>query len=121
MRLPSGRLQPGTIIMIYGEPTPGPHRWSKGKTLTSILGSDSLRYSVLRFAINLLSLARNSTCVFHFDARFDQGQTVRNSNYPSSIWATEERSHLPFQPQRPFVMELRCLQDRYVVRQLFDS
>jgi len=55
-------------------------------------------------------------CVFHFNARFDQNQTVRNTNFPSSSWGHEERSALPFSRNRHFFMEIRCLPDRFLVR-----
>ena len=71
-----------------------------------------------RFGINLLHQG-NMQCIFHFDARFDQGQTVRNTNFPSSSWGHEERSPLPFAKNRHFFMEIRCLPDRFLVGFLY--
>ncbi|XP_046657822.1 galectin-4-like isoform X2 [Daphnia pulicaria] len=92
MSLPGGHLQQGNLIVIHGQPT----------------------YNSNRFAINLLHQG-NMQCVFHFDARFDQGQTVRNTNFPSSSWGPEERSTLPFAKNRHFFMEIRCLPDRFSI------
>lgn len=67
-----------------------------------------------RFNINLIQYA-SQKCIFHFDARFDQGQSVRNTNYPNN-WGPEERSPLnPLQRGRRFALELRMMGDRYLV------
>lgn len=90
--LPGGCLQVGSLIIIHGQPT----------------------FNSNRFSINLVHQG-NMHCIFHFDARFDQGQVVRNTNFPSSTWGHEERSTLLFTRNKPFFMEIRCLQDRFMV------
>ena len=75
---------------------------------------ESLPRSTCRFNINLIQYA-SQKCIFHFDARFDQGATVRNTNYPNN-WGPEERSPLNLlQRGRRFALELRLMGDRYLV------
>ncbi|XP_057378419.1 galectin-9-like isoform X2 [Daphnia carinata] len=90
--LPGGCLQVGSMIIVHGQPT----------------------FNCNRFSINLVHQG-NMYCIFHFNARFDQGQVVRNTNFPSSTWGPEERSALPFTRNKPFFLEIRCLQDRFMV------
>ena len=54
--------------------------------------------------------------IFHWDFRFDQDSTVRNTNFPGGNWGSEERSANPLQKNRPFKIEIRVLDDRYHVR-----
>lgn len=91
MSLPGGRLQSGSIIIVHGQPL----------------------FNCNRFSINLVQQS-SMKCVFHFDARFDQGQTVRNTNFRGS-WGPEERSSLPFNRNRHFSLEIRCLPDRLMI------
>ena len=67
-----------------------------------------------RFAINLVKQSSGMKCVFHFDSRFDQNQTVRNTDFHGS-WGPEERSPLPLARNRNFNVEIRCLPDRCMV------
>jgi len=65
-----------------------------------------------RFNINFEKLATQEH-VFHFDFRFDQRETVRNTKFPS--WGHEEKSPLPLHYGGSFTMEIRVLSDRYLV------
>merc|ERR1712137_538259 len=71
MTFPHGNLHPGACIMIHG---------------TSNHGAN-------RFNINFEKLATQEH-VFHFDFRFDQRETVRNTKFPS--WGHEENLHYHF-------------------------
>lgn len=90
-----------------------------GKSKPSLVRSFKFEYLStshphIRFTVNL----RNSSCnnnVFHFNARFDKDQLVRNSNFPSGNWGPEEVSSLPFQPCESFEVEIICLSDCYLV------
>lgn len=90
MTFPHGNLHPGACIMIHG---------------TSNHGAN-------RFNINFEKLATQEH-VFHFDFRFDQRETVRNTKFPS--WGHEEKSPLPLHYGGSFTMEIRVLSDRYLV------
>lgn len=110
--LPGGRMQPGHYIIIHGEPLPNCNRWVNYRKKFPLL--NSLPRSTCRFNINLIQYA-SQKCIFHFDARFDQGATVRNTNYPNN-WGPEERSPLNLlQRGRRFALELRLMGDRYLV------
>lgn len=87
-----GHLHPGSVIKIKGEPTDSAHR----------------------FTVNLRNASHDNN-VFHFNARFDKGELIGNSNFPSSTWGTEEKSALPFKQGEPFEMEIICLNDCYLV------
>ena len=71
---------------------------------------------IFRFCINLIhSRSHNHPCLLHFDFRFDQGETVRNTSYPSGGWAHEERSPLPIIRGRFFCVEIKSLPGRFTV------
>ncbi len=75
-----------------------------------------LCFTFYRFAINLIQ-ARSviQSCLLHFDIRFDQCETVRNTNYPTGAWAHEETSPLPIVRGRNFCIEIKCLPGHFTV------
>jgi len=87
---PKWNLSPGTNIYIKGISKPGANR----------------------FHVNFLKL-ETQAYVLHFDVRFDQGVTVRNTKFPS--WGTEERTSLPIYRGASFTINIRVLHDRYQI------
>ena len=70
--------------------------------------------NIKRFSINFVQNV-GQRHVFHLDFRFDQGETVRNTDFPHGQWGHEERSPLPIQRGRRFKVELKVHPDRFEV------
>ena len=64
--VPGGHVTVGQKFVIKGEP---PHHSN-------------------RFNIDLVQGATQQA-IFHLDFRFDQGQTVRNTNFPNGQWSKQ--------------------------------
>lgn len=54
--------------------------------------------------------------IFHLDFRFNEDQTVRNTNFPTGTWGSEERSPNPLSKGHPFKIEVKVLEDHYEVK-----
>jgi len=115
---PKWNLSPGTNIYIKGISKPGANRWFSGHSLryTHIIWFNNLpawyEFFFTRFHVNFLKL-ETQAYVLHFDVRFDQGVTVRNTKFPS--WGTEERTSLPIYRGASFTINIRVLHDRYQI------
>merc|ERR1712105_301671 len=88
--IPGGCVSVGQCLMVHGRTT----------------------HDAQRFSIQLIK-AHTEEQVFHFNVRFDQGHTVRNTAFPS--WGDEEISPCPLYHGNQFCIEIRCLHDRFEV------
>ncbi|EFX80743.1 hypothetical protein DAPPUDRAFT_224569 [Daphnia pulex] len=78
-----------------------------------VVGGEAF-YGAQRFSINFIQ-SSSQTRLFHLDFRFDQNETVLNSNYPDGCWAQEERTPLPLILGKKFNIEIKFSADRFVI------